>query len=111
MPAYNSGSTRQLRSRKGQLASDAPHRLPTVSIGMASQTRDIIMSEGIITDGPSPATDVDAAMMDAPGSRPEDTAPAPASIMDDTAPTGDVAPSSEDAAPASIIEETTPGVI
>jgi len=113
MPAYNSGSTRQLRSRKGQLTSDAPHRLPTVSIGMASQTRDIIMSEGIITDGPSPATDVDAAMMDemAAGSRREGTAPAPASIMDDTAPTGDVAPSSEDAAPASIIEETTPGVI
>ncbi|PVH69320.1 hypothetical protein DL98DRAFT_661756 [Cadophora sp. DSE1049] len=113
MPAYNSGSTRQLRSRKGQLASDAPHRLPTVSIGMASQTRDIIMSEGIITDGPSPATDVDAAMMDemAAGSRREDTAPAPASVMDDTAPTGDVAPSSEDAAPASIIEETLPGGI
>ena len=109
MPAYNSGSTRQLRSRKGQLASDAPHRLPTVSIGMASQTRDIIMSEGIITDGPSPATDVDAAMMDAPGSRPEDTAPAPASIMDDTAPAGDFAPSSKDVAPASTMEETIPG--
>ncbi|KAG4412790.1 hypothetical protein IFR04_014081 [Cadophora malorum] len=31
--------------------------------------------------------------------------------MDDTAPTGDVAPSSEDAAPASIIEETLPGGI
>ncbi|KAH7374076.1 hypothetical protein BKA64DRAFT_714895 [Cadophora sp. MPI-SDFR-AT-0126] len=114
MPAYNSGSTRQLRSRKGQLASDAPHRLPTVSIGMASQTRDIIiMSEGIITDRPSPATDVDAAMVDemAAGSRREDTAPALASVMDDTAPTGDFAPSSEDAAPASIIEETIPGGI
>ena len=71
------------------------------------------MSEGIITDGPSPATDVDAAMMDemAAGSRREDTAPAPASIMGDTAPTGDFASSSEDAALASIIEETIPGDI
>ncbi|KAH7370400.1 hypothetical protein BKA65DRAFT_545105 [Rhexocercosporidium sp. MPI-PUGE-AT-0058] len=113
MPAYNSGSTRQLKSRKGQLTSDAPYHLPTVSISMASQTRDIIISEGIITDGPSPTTDVDAAMMNkmAAGSRREDTAPAPASIMDNTAPTGDVAPSREDAAPASIIKKTLPGSI
>lgn len=76
MPAYNSGSTRQLRSRNRQLASDETHRLPTASIGMASKSRDIIMSERIITDGPSPATDVDAAMMDemAASSTREDTA-------------------------------------
>ncbi|KAH7330029.1 hypothetical protein BKA65DRAFT_480195 [Rhexocercosporidium sp. MPI-PUGE-AT-0058] len=111
MPAYNPNSTRQLRPRKGQLPRDAPHRLPTASINMASQTQDIIMSEGIITDGPSPATDVDAAIMDAAGSRREDTAPASASVMDHTAPTGDFVPSSKDAAPASTIEETTPGGI
>ncbi|KAE8441388.1 hypothetical protein EG329_005015 [Mollisiaceae sp. DMI_Dod_QoI] len=111
MLAYNSGSTRQLKSRKVQLPNDAPRRLPIASIGMASQTQDIIMSEGIITDGPSPATDVDAAMMDAPGSRREDTASAPASIIDDTAPTGDFILSSEDAAPANTIEETIPGGI
>ena len=52
-------------------------------------------------------------MMDemAAGSRRENTAPAPASIMGDTAPTGDFASSSEDAALASIIEETIPGDI
>ena len=112
MPAYNSGSTRQLRSRNRQLASDETHRLPTASIGMASKTRDIIMSERIITDGPSPATDVDAAMIDemAAGSTREDTAPAPASTMDDTTPTGDFALSSEDV-PTSTIGETVPGGI
>jgi len=47
----------------------------------------------------------------AAGSRRENTAPAPASIMGDTAPTGDFASSSEDAALASIIEETIPGDI
>lgn len=50
-------------------------------------------------------------MMDAAGSRREDTAPALASIIDDTAPTGDFVLSSEDVAPASIIEETIPGGI
>ncbi|KAG4412362.1 hypothetical protein IFR04_014499 [Cadophora malorum] len=79
---------------------------------MASKTRDIIMSERIITDGPSLATDVDAAMMDemAACSTREDTAPAPASIMDDTTPTGDIAPSNEDTS-TSTIGETIPGII
>ena len=106
MPAYNSGSARQLRSRNRRLASDETHRLPTASIGMASKTRDIIMSERIITDGPSLATDVDAAIMDemAAGSTREDTAPAPASIMDDTTPTGDFAPSNEDTSTSTIGE-------
>ncbi|KAH7393737.1 hypothetical protein BKA64DRAFT_644462 [Cadophora sp. MPI-SDFR-AT-0126] len=106
MPAYNSNSTRQLRSGR---------RLPTLSTSLASETPDIIMSERIITGGPLPGTDVDAVMMHemAARSRREDTAPAPAqaSIMDDTAPTGDFAPSSEDTAPASAIEETIPGGI
>ena len=112
MPAYNSGSARQLRSRNRRLASDETHRLPTASIGMASKTRDIIMSERIITDGPSLATDVDAAIMDemAAGSTREDTAPALASIMDDTTPTGDFAPSNEGTS-TSTIGETIPGSI
>ncbi|CZT13592.1 uncharacterized protein RAG0_17092 [Rhynchosporium agropyri] len=111
MPAYNSGSTRRLRSWEVQLPRDPPLRLPTASIGMASQTQDIIMGECIITDGPSPAPDVDAAGVDTPGSRREDTAPAPASIMDNAAPTGGYAPSSKDTAPASTIEDTIPGGI
>ena len=105
-PAYNSSSTRQLRSGR---------RLPTLSTSLASETPDIIMSEGVITGGPSPGTDVNAVMMDemAAGSRREDTTPAhaQASIMDDTAPTSDFAPSSEDAAPANAVEETIPGGI
>ncbi|CZT07756.1 uncharacterized protein RCO7_10311 [Rhynchosporium graminicola] len=111
MPAYNYGSTGQLRSRKRQLAGVAPYRLPTASMVIASQALDIVMSEEIITDGPSQVTDVDAAMADdmAAGSRPEDTAPTPASIMDDTAPTGNFEPSSEDSTPVTIIEKTIPG--
>ena len=105
-PAYNSSSTRQLRSGR---------RLPTLSTSLASETPDIIMSEGVITGGPSPGTDVNAVMMDemAAGSRREDTTPAhaQASIMDDTAPTSDFAPSGEDATPANAVEETIPGGI
>ncbi|XMA19884.1 hypothetical protein WAI453_012675 [Rhynchosporium graminicola] len=75
---------------------------------MASQALDIIMNEGVITDSQSPATDVDAAIMHemVPSSRHENTAPA--SIMDDTTPTGDFASSNEDAS-TSTIEETNPG--
>ncbi|KAG4444002.1 hypothetical protein IFR05_000521 [Cadophora sp. M221] len=82
-----------------------------MSINMTSQTQDIIISEGIITNGPSPATNVNAALMDAAGFKRENTAPAPASIMNHTAPTGNFVPSSKDAAPTSTIKETIPGNI
>ncbi|XMA20405.1 hypothetical protein WAI453_013196 [Rhynchosporium graminicola] len=64
-------------AHKGHLVQDATYRLPTASIG-------VIISEGIITDGPSSATDVDASMIDemAVGSRREDTAQA--STIEDT---------------------------